>query len=166
MSVRDAVVVLRDAGVVAGLSLVAAVAANAMRGEPFPWVAKEAYELFVPCPEPLGEAVPLVPDDPLVSAERTLRVDAREAAAFDAWHLRGAWSIPFDWIEAVPEASVRKVAGSGASAVVVYGDGGDPDCGRELARELSGRGVRNVHYVQGGAPALRGQPRDAGEVSP
>jgi hypothetical protein len=37
---------------------------------------------------------------------------------------------------------------------MVFGDGQDPDSGEQLARELAGRGIRNVRFVQGGAPAL------------
>jgi hypothetical protein len=39
--------------------------------------------------------------------------------------------------------------------VVVVGDGEDPDSGRELARELAGKGLKNMAYVTGGAPALK-----------
>ncbi len=38
--------------------------------------------------------------------------------------------------------------------MVVYGDGGDPDSGEQLARELAGKGIRNVGFVRGGAPAI------------
>jgi hypothetical protein len=39
--------------------------------------------------------------------------------------------------------------------VVVFGDGGDPDSGEQLARELAGAGIRNVVFVAGGAPRLQ-----------
>ncbi|MFH1437767.1 MAG: hypothetical protein ABIJ56_18815, partial [Pseudomonadota bacterium] len=52
---------------------------------------------------------------------------------------------------------LKEIASSGASMVVVYGDGDDPDSGKELGRELAGQGIRNVHYVEGGAPAIRDQ---------
>ena len=86
---------------------------------------------------------------------RTLRLDARDRAAFDAWHLPDAMHLEFDWVSPVADAVLKKVASSGAAAVVVYGDGGDPDSGRELGRELSGRGIRNVRFVEGGAASLR-----------
>ena len=159
-------VTVRDAAVVTALAVAAALVANAVRPVPFPWVASQAYDLFVPCPEPLGEARAVPPGDPLLRADRTLVVDARDPQAFAAWHFPDALNVPFDWIDAVPDESVRRVAASGAASVVVCGDGGDPDSGRELARELSGRGVRNVHYVEGGAPALRGDAPAAGEGTP
>ncbi len=56
---------------------------------------------------------------------------------------------------------------SNAARVVVFGDGRVPDSGREMARELAGRGMVNVFYVEGGWEAARGvlEPLDA-EVQP
>jgi 3-mercaptopyruvate sulfurtransferase SseA len=42
---------------------------------------------------------------------------------------------------------------SNAKRVIVYGDGDNPDSGREWARLLSGGGIRNVNFIDGGAPA-------------
>ena len=52
----------------------------------------------------------------------------------------------------------REVARTGAKNVVVYGDGDDHDSGREWARMLAGARLKNIHYVLGGAPALRKAP--------
>jgi hypothetical protein len=51
----------------------------------------------------------------------------------------------------------RSIAASGASRVVVYGDGGRPDSGEHLGREISGRGIKNVFFVRGGAAAVLGR---------
>ena len=83
-------------------------------------------------------------------------VDAREAAAVTTWHPVGAVSIPYDFLEPTSPGLLQKVLSSRARRVVVYGDGEDPDSGEQLAQELSGKGIRNVVYVKGGAPALRG----------
>ncbi len=147
--------ITRDAAIAAvGLSLLG-VAVNAVRPGGIPLVATEEYEVFVPCPEPLGEVEGIPPGDPRLQDRRTLVVDARDPSAFAEWHLPGARSIPFDYLEGVPGEVVRRVASSGAAQVVVYGDGEDPDSGREMARELAGRGVRNVFYVEGGFWSLR-----------
>lgn len=145
-----------EAAAVVALSGVVAAVVNGIRADGLPWIATEPYEVFVPCPEPLGEVEPVPASDPLVLDARTLRVDARDAAAFAAWHLPDARHLEFDWVSPVPDAALKQVAASGAAAVVVYGDGGDPDSGRELARELAGRGIRNVRFVSGGAAALKG----------
>ena len=42
-----------------------------------------------------------------------------------------------------------------ARKVIVYGDGDDPDSGRQLADAISGKGVKNVFHVRGGADALK-----------
>jgi hypothetical protein len=63
--------------------------------------------------------------------------------------------VPFDYLTPTCAAEVRGIAASGASQVVVFGDGKDPDSGEQLARELAGLGIRNLRFVQGGAAALQ-----------
>ncbi len=69
--------------------------------------------------------------------------------------------MPYDWLDPVPETVLRElarsIAASRATRVVVYGDGGRPDSGEHLGREISGRGIRNVAFVRGGAAALLGE---------
>ena len=149
-----AALVMRDAVIAAVACAAVGVGANAVRRDGLPLFAERPYETLVPCPEPLGEVAPVRGSDPRLADERTLVLDARAASDFEAWHRQGAWSVPFDYLDRVPDDAVRRVAASGASLVVVYGDGDDPDSGRELARELAGRGVRNVAYVDGGAKAM------------
>lgn len=161
--------IVRDAAITVALAAALAVASNLVRDSPLPWVAREPYALFVPCPEPLGEVTAVTPQDaPL--GDGSLVIDARPPEEYAAGHVAGARSVVFDYLDPVPDAAVRDVAASGAARVVVYGDGASPDSGHELARELSGRGVRNVLYVEGGAPALRAAGRLApgtpGEVTP
>ena len=135
-----------------------ALGVNAARARPLPLVAKEPYRILVPCPVISGHADELLPTDPAVQAAATLLVDARPAADFAAWHADKSINIPYDFLESVPAAAVHRVLESSAARVVVYGDGGDPDSGSELAKELSAKGIRNVAFVKGGAPALRGAP--------
>jgi len=149
---------LRDAVAVTGVCAGVALGVNVLRARPLPFVQRAPYALFVPCPELAGEAEAIAPDDPSIRAKGTVLVDARERAQFDAWHPSGATSVPYDFLE-VPASAVRDLASSGARRVVVYGDGGDPDSGRELARELARNGIRSVAFVKGGALALhRGAP--------
>jgi len=82
-------------------------------------------------------------------------VDAREAEAFARWHLPGALSIPFDYLEPPSAEAIKRVLATRARRVVVYGDGANPDSGEQLARALAGRGIRNLAFVKGGAPALQ-----------
>ena len=153
--VRSFRTVASEAAVAAVVLSAVGILFNLLRAGGIPLVADEAYELFVPCPEPLGEVEGLAADDPRIRESRGILIDARSPGEFAAWHPPAAENIPFDYLEGVPDTTVRRIAGSGAIRVVVYGDGQDPDSGRELARELAGRGVRNVFFVLGGAPALR-----------
>ena len=149
--------VVVEAGLVAVLASVVALVFNGVRSDGLALVADRPYELFVPCPEPLGKVDDLRPADAWQAFERgkVLLIDAGSENDFQGWHPEGAWNIPFDYILPVSDGDIRKVASSGASSVIVYGDGGEPDSGRELARELSGRGINNVSFVVGGAQALK-----------
>lgn len=142
---------------VAAVSAAVGLAFNAARPGGIPIIADRPYEIFVPCPEPLGEVDPVEAAEAVKasSSGKALLVDAGSPDDFRSWHPRGAINIPFDYIEPVGARDVRRVASSGAGRVIVYGDGADPDSGRELARELAGRGIRNVAFVQGGVQALK-----------
>jgi hypothetical protein len=150
---------LRDAALVVVASVVMAVTLNGLRAQGIPWIRTEPFETLVPCPEPAGDVGVVRPVDLLASDPTLLLVDARAASSFAGWHLPGAVHLPFDYLEPLSDAQVREVVRRGAARVVVYGDGEDPDTGRELARLLAGRGVRNVSYVEGGAPALQAGER-------
>ena len=154
--------IVRDAVIVVALSVVVAAAFNAIRPDGLPWVADQEYETLIPCPEPLGEVDPVAPNDPGIAHERTLLIDARDDAARAAWSHPRAIPVPFDWLEPVPDDKVKELIRTRAGRVIVFGDGGDPDSGRELARELAGRGMRNVGFVEGGAPALQGPSNTPG----
>jgi rhodanese-related sulfurtransferase len=153
---RGALPILRDAAIVAVAFSGIGLGFNAFHSNGIPLITSEAYEVFVPCPEPVGKIDALEPADPMVQDPRSLRIDARSPGEHARWHLPDSRNIPFDYLDEVSPENARIVAKSGAARVVVYGDGRDPDSGRELARELSGRGIRNVFYVTGGAPALEG----------
>jgi rhodanese-related sulfurtransferase len=90
----------------------------------------------------------------MLADKRSLWIDARSPMQSQRWHAAGARNVPFDYLEPTCSAEVSAIAASDASQVVVFGDGKDPDSGQQLARELAGRGIRNVRFVQGGAPAL------------
>ncbi len=140
-------------------SILGAVVNATVHPEPIPFVAKQAYQVLVPCPEPGGPVERVDALDPVVSAETTMRVDARVSSEFEGWHLPGAMSIPYDWLDPTPATRIgelaREIASSRAHNVVVYGDGGDPDTGEWLGKELSASGIKHVHFVVGGAEALR-----------
>ena len=147
--------IVRDAALVCLAAAGLAAGTNALRPQPLPWLALREYQVLVPCPEVAGEAPALEPGDAALTDPRTLLLDARAAAAHAAWHPANARSVPYDYLEPTPPETVRDILASGAARVVVLGDGDDPDSGRELARELAGKGLKNVAFVKGGAPALK-----------
>jgi hypothetical protein len=149
-----------EAALVAALAGLLALGVNALRPGGLPLVARTPYEVLVPCPEPGGPVAPVAPSDAALRRARVFVVDARDATSYRAGHLPGAVNVPYDWLDPVPEADLKRlaqqIAASGATRVFVYGDGGRPDSGEHLGREISGRGIRNVGFVRGGAPALLG----------
>jgi len=155
--------IVRDALLACGVAVALAAGLNATRTDALPWVAPREYQVLVPCPEVAGEAAVLTPDDPALAdllspshaGGRTLVIDARGQEAFAAWHVPGARSVPYDYLAPTPPETVSAILASGATRVVVVGDGDDPDSGRELARELAGKGLKNVAWLKGGAPALK-----------
>jgi len=153
--------VLRDGFIIAALAVVFAIAVNAIRPDGIPLLAKEEFDIYVPCTESTGEAVSVNPSTPLISDPSSLIIDARSPSAYARKHLPGAVSQPFDWLAEQDEVNdranqiARRIASSGKHHVVVYGDGGNPDSGKHWAALLSASGIRNVVYVTGGAEALQ-----------
>ena len=159
-------VVLRDGAIIVVFSSIVALVVNAARPDHgIPVIAKKDYEIFVPCPEPVGEVEEMSPVDFLeLKEKKVLIIDARYEEDYDQWHYPQAMNVTFDYLEPVCRLNLKDIASSGAKMVIVYGDGDDPDSGREMGRELSGHGIKNVHYVEGGAPAIRDRKSEA--VSP
>lgn len=150
---------LRDALLITLVSAALAAGVNLLHPRGIPFIAKRAYEILVPCPEPGGAVTALSPADARVKASDSFRIDARAAEAFERWHLPGAMNLTFDYLDPTPKAKIRAVAQAAARSkakrVVVYGDGDDPDSGEQLGKELSGAGLKNVLFVRGGAKALQ-----------
>ena len=147
-------VALRDAAIVVAVCAAVAVILNGLRSDGIPLLQKEEYQILVPCPETTGETAAAPPNTARLLDSHVLIIDARSAREFGNWHLPRAINIPFDYLEPTPHDVIRRTASSGAREVLVYGDGSDPDSGEQLARELAGKGIRNMSFVSGGAPAI------------
>jgi Rhodanese-like domain len=152
-------IILRDAIFATLLSAAVAVVVNLVHPNAISFVAKKEYEILVPCPEPGGEISQMNADDHAIFAHYTFCVDARAKEEFALWRFRKATNLTYDYLEATPVELIKElagaIAGSRATKVMVYGDGEVPDTGEQLAKEISGAGIKNVFFLKGGAPALR-----------
>jgi len=144
-----------DAAIVVAASTCVALAVNALRSDGLPLVTHEAYTVLVPCPEPVGTVEAISPAEVTWQGGTDLVVDARTAEEFAGWTAPGAENLAFDYLDPLPAQAVAALVARGSHRIVVFGDGAQPDSGREMARELAGSGVRNVFFIEGGAPALR-----------
>jgi rhodanese-related sulfurtransferase len=145
---------VHDASITLLVSAAIGLLVNLVRPHGIPFVQKSQYQILVPCPDGSSDAPAIAANDPAILESRTLLVDARQPAEHARLHVVGAINVPFDYLAPAAPAEVQRIASSGAARVVVFGDGGDPDSGEQLARELAGAGIRNVFFVAGGAPAL------------
>ncbi|NMB77123.1 MAG: rhodanese-like domain-containing protein [Myxococcales bacterium] len=148
-------VALRDAVIITLIAVVVGLLSNELREDGIPLVQQTEYQILVPCPETVGEAPALPPDDPALREPGTLLIDARPAADFSKDHMEKSRNVPYDYLMPTDPSAVTDILKSGARRVVVIGDGSDPDPGEHLAKELSGKGIRNVYFVRGGLPAIR-----------
>ncbi len=154
MAKKEALIILRDTVVFTVAFSVVGIVFNAVREKGIPLIATEAYEIYVPCPEPLGEVWPMAPDAAEVRDSRTILIDARSAEEYRDWHAPGAIHVLYDYLDPLPDEVLDRLSGefarSGKARVVVYGDGEGKmgDTGYELGRELSGRGLRNVYVIE------------------
>ena len=144
-----------DVFVVLAVSTVTALTWNALQSDGIPLIPDEPPSILVPCPEPVGDAEALPADQVAWGQAHDLVIDARPQTDFDNWHAPGAMHIIYDFLDPVSDDAVGDLVASGSRRIIIYGDGGPADTGKQLAQELSGRGVRNVGWVAGGVSAAR-----------
>ncbi len=149
---------LRDALIIAAISSTLALAINFVHPNAIPFIAAEPYQTLVPCPVSGGEVHTLQADDARLSLTTSFLIDARSPEEFEISHFPRAQNITYDYLDATPPEILKQlaktIAQSRAQQVIVYGDGDDPDTGHELGKEISGHGIKNIFYIQGGAPVL------------
>ena len=156
---RDVRRIVRDAAIIVLVGGLCGIVANLVpRKTQLLWVQTKPYDIVVPCPEPVGQVTAVTAESATLRDFTTLVIDARSANEFAAWHWAGAVNVPFDWLGPPVAEDVKQLAkrvtASNSKRILVYGDGDNPDSGREWARLLAGGGIRNVSYVEGGAPVL------------
>lgn len=154
--------IIRDALIIVAVAAVLSLVVNAIRPSgSIALVADKPYEVLVPCPEYHGPVQKISPKDFNPREVGLLIIDARLGADYQVWHVDQAINLPFDYLEPVSKEAAKKLMQTRAKRLVIYGDGGNPDTGEQLAKELTGQGLINIVYVEGGAPALRPNPAGA-----
>lgn len=147
-TVSPARLLLRSA-LIAAASGAVALAVNAGRPDSLPLVAESEYEIYEDCPEGEESATEIALDEITENPAYFLIVDSREPEEFEAGHVEGALSVPYDPLFPVSEEEVERVrAAVGERVVVVVGD---PLTARLLANDLATQGLDWVNYLEEGA---------------
>ena len=136
------------------ISSAAGLVINSIRPDGLPLIAENDYETLVPCPEPIKDVPPIGPAILRAPDKKLLIIDARPESIYHLSHFLKAENLVFDYLEPVPDSIIKELIARKAEKIIVYGDGKRPDPGHELARELAGRGIRNVYYIDGGFAAI------------
>lgn len=149
---------LGHAVVIAALASALGVLAMFVHPNAIPFVASEAYETMVPCPVPGGDVLE-ISSAKLKASQNVFVVDARNEADYATWHYKNAVLLTYDYLDPIPEDALKNlttaIARTRAQKVVVYGDGGNPDTGELLGKDISGSGIKNVYFLKGGAASFQ-----------
>ena len=155
--------ILKEAVIAAAVFAVIAFTVNAIRSDGLPLIADKPYDIFVPCPEALGEVQMIEATDPRIKDGSAFIIDAREESEYEAWHLPDAYNVTFDYLDPVSPEEIKNIAynaaNSGKSMLIVYGDGDGElgSTGYELGREIAAsKLITTVYVVKGGVDALKG----------
>ncbi len=164
-AMKTFLIILRDAFIACAIFAVIGLIINGLRSDGLPFIADKPYEIFVPCPETLGNVENIAANSPLITDSQSFLIDARTPEEYNEWHLNNAMNITYDYLEPISEAELKNIslniANSGIVRLIIYGDGNGEQgsSGYELGREIVGNGIKNVnvYVVTGGANALRGK---------
>ncbi len=136
------------------ISLVAIII-NFFHPHRLPLFANKPFEIYVPCPDTTGEVKEISYEDFQEIKESAIIIDARDREEFEKWHLDQAENIEYDYLNPVCPLKIKEILSKKKLNVVVYGDGEEPDSGKELAKELASKGIKNVFYIKGGIKSLK-----------
>lgn len=156
---------LFEAFVIAAAGFVIGGVANLFHPNKIPFIAEAEYETMVPCPVPGGDVNEMDIKN-MSNQHNFFVVDARSEQEYEQWHYPDAILMTYDYLDPIPQqkmnALTAAIAKARATKVVVYGDGDVPDSGNLLGKDISGNGIKNVHFIKGGAAALRAVPTKGG----
>jgi len=121
---------------------------NAGRPTPIDWIAQADYEIYEDCEETTESAEPVALAEVSKHPDWYLVVDARDPEAFEADHLEGAYSMPYDPLFGVGEEEISAIRDeAGDRSIVVVGEG---EFAKLLADDLLSGGLSWVQYLEEG----------------
>jgi len=130
------------------LAVLTAVAVNAFRSDPLPWIGSYSEEARLTSPTGRKLAISLEEAFHLHERREALFLDARNASEYAAGHIAGALSVPvsegekrlLEVLEGVPDSAV----------IITYCDGESCNLSKELAVMVEAFGFSNVHVLVNG----------------
>lgn len=141
---------IRDAAILAALTLVMGATANLIRSQRLAWWGQGSQP---PQAEVDFRFLDVGSADALrTSLPRVHFLDTRPAEVMASGRVPGAWGISYTSL-AVDLTAERLAALGQADAVVLYGSGDEGDIEQLLAQELHRRGLRPPYVLVGGFPA-------------
>ncbi|MGC9042974.1 MAG: rhodanese-like domain-containing protein [Myxococcota bacterium] len=145
---------VRNSIIIALIVTISSVIINFIHPHRIPFFATRHYEIYVPCPDTKGEIKEITVDEFLKMESESIIVDARSRADYEKWHFKDAINIEYDFLTPVCPIKIKEIINQKRRYVLVYGDGGEPDSGKELAKELATNGINNVFFLKGGVKEL------------
>ncbi|MCX7958740.1 MAG: rhodanese-like domain-containing protein [Deltaproteobacteria bacterium] len=146
---------LKNSAIITVAVSVIALIINIFHPHRIPLFASKPYEIYVPCPEKSGTISEITVEELPSILNKSVIIDARSREEFEKWHFAGAINIEYDYLTPICPKKIKWIISQKKQYVIVYGDGEEPDSGRELAKEISGNGVKNVFYIQNGIKGLK-----------
>jgi rhodanese-related sulfurtransferase len=146
--------IIRNSIIIVLVVSLLAIIINFIHPHRIPFIAEKQYEIYVPCPDTKGEIKEISVDEFLRMAIESIIVDARSRSDFEKWHFKDAINIEYDFLAPVCPLKIKEIINKKRKFVIVYGDGDEPDSGKELAKELATKGIKNVFFLKGGVKEL------------
>jgi len=147
--------ILRNSFIIFCIISIVAIFTNFIHPHRIPFIAEKPYEIFVPCPDSTGEIKEIGYDDFMRLIKESIIIDARGKEEYEHWHFNGAINIEYDYLSPVCPMKIKEIISMRRKLVLIYGDGEEPDSGKELAKELATRGIKNVYFLKNGVKELK-----------
>ncbi len=151
---KGSIIIARNSLILVIIISFLAILINFVHPHRIPFVAERPYEIYVPCPDTTGSIKELDKNEFISLSKDSVIIDARSREEYEKWHFEDAINIEYDYLSPICPLKIKEVISMKRKYVIVYGDGEEPDSGKELAKEIATKGLKNVHYLKGGIKEL------------